>query len=34
MLIVFVCERDFRFSVIAMLVLTIIILGSVLGVDS
>jgi uncharacterized membrane protein len=34
MLIVFVCERDFRFSAIAMLVLTIIILGSVLGVAS
>jgi uncharacterized membrane protein len=32
MLIVFVCERDFRFSAIAMLVLAIIVLGSVLGV--
>jgi hypothetical protein len=31
MLIVFVRERDFRFSVIAMLVLAIILLGSVLG---
>ena len=31
MLIVFVRERDFRFSVIAILVLAIILLGSVLG---
>jgi uncharacterized membrane protein len=31
MLIVFVRERDFRFSAIAMLVLAIIILGAVLG---
>jgi uncharacterized membrane protein len=34
MLIVFVCERDFRFSAIAMLVLAIMVLGSVLGVIS
>jgi uncharacterized membrane protein len=34
MLVVFVRERDFRFSAIAMLVLTIILLGSVLGVVS
>jgi hypothetical protein len=34
MLIVFVCERDFRFSAIAMLVLAIMLLGSVLGVVS
>jgi hypothetical protein len=31
MLMVFVCERDFRFSAIAMLVLAIIVLASVLG---
>jgi uncharacterized membrane protein len=31
MLVVFVRERDFRFSAIAMLVLAIILLGSVLG---
>jgi len=30
MLIVFLCERDFRFGAIAMLVLAIILLGSVL----
>ena len=34
MLVVFVRERDFRFSAIAMLVLAIILLGSVLGVVS
>jgi hypothetical protein len=34
MLVVFVRERDVRFSVIAMLVLAIILLGSVLGVVS
>lgn len=34
MLIVFVCERDFRISAIAMLVLAIMLLGSVLGVVS
>jgi uncharacterized membrane protein len=34
MLVVFVRERDFRFSAIAMLVLVIIVLGSVLGVVS
>ena len=32
MLVVFVRERDFRFSAIAMLVLAIMLLGSVLGV--
>ena len=32
MLVVFVRERDFLFSAIAMLVLAIILLGSVLGV--
>jgi uncharacterized membrane protein len=31
MLIVFVCQRDFRLSAIAMLVLVIIVVGSVLG---
>ena len=30
MLIVFLCERDFRFGAIALLVLAIILLGSVL----
>ncbi len=34
MLVVFVRERDFRFSAIAMLVLAIMLLGSVLGVVS
>ena len=34
MLVVFVRERDFLFSAIAMLVLVIIVLGSVLGVVS
>ena len=34
MLIVFIRERDLRFSVIAMLVLAIILLGAVLGVAS
>jgi hypothetical protein len=34
MLVVFVRERDFRFSAIAMLVLAIILLGSVLDVVS
>jgi len=34
MLVVFVRERDFRFSAIAMLVLAIMVLGSVLGVIS
>jgi uncharacterized protein DUF1634 len=34
MLVIFVRERDFRFSAIAMLVLTIILVGSVLGVVS
>ena len=34
MLIVFIRERDLRFSAIAMLVLAIILLGSVLGVAS
>ena len=34
MSIVFVRERDFRFSAIAMLVLAIMVLGSVLGVIS
>ncbi len=34
MLVVFVRERDFRFSAIAMLVLAIMLLGSVLGVGS
>jgi uncharacterized membrane protein len=34
MLIVFIRERDFRFSAIAMLVLAIILLGSVLGAVS
>lgn len=34
MLIVFVRERDFLFSAIAMLVLAIILLGSVLGTIS
>jgi len=34
MLVVFVRERDFRFSAIVMLVLAIMLLGSVLGVVS
>lgn len=34
MLVVFVRDRDFRFSAIAMLVLAIMLLGSVLGVVS
>ena len=34
MLVVFVRERDFLFSAIAMLVLAIILLGSVLGMVS